>query len=41
VVMGPSTAKVAAALGIEVSAVAPEQTLESMIQTAERVLTEM
>jgi uroporphyrinogen-III synthase len=41
VVMGPSTAKVTAALGIDVSAVAPEQTLESMIQTAERVLTEM
>ena len=41
VVMGPSTAKVAAALGIDVSAVAPEQTLESMIQTAERVLTEV
>ena len=41
VAMGPSTAKVASALGIEVSAVAPEQTLESMIQTAERVLTEV
>ena len=41
VVMGPSTAKVTSALGIDVSAVAPEQTLESMIQTAERVLTEM
>lgn len=38
VAMGPSTAKVASALGIDVSAVAPEQTLESMIQTAERVL---
>jgi len=41
VAMGPSTAKVASALGIDVSAVAPEQTLESMIQTAERVLTEV
>ena len=41
VAMGPSTAKVAAALGIDVSAVAPEQTLESMIQTAERVLAEV
>jgi len=40
VVMGPSTAKVASALGIDVSGVAPEQTLESMIQTAERVLAE-
>jgi len=38
VAMGPSTAKVASALGIDVSAVAPEQTLESMIQTAEKVL---
>ena len=38
VAMGPSTAKVASALGIDVSAVAPEQTLESMIQTAERVI---
>lgn len=38
VAMGPSTATVASALGIDVSAVAPEQTLESMIQTAEKVL---
>jgi uroporphyrinogen-III synthase len=38
VAMGPSTAKVASALGIDISAVAPEQTLESMIQTAERVI---
>jgi len=38
VAMGPSTAKVALALGLEVSDVAPEQTLESMIQTAERVI---
>ena len=41
VAMGPSTAKVASALGIDVSAVAPEQTLESMIQTAERVLADV
>ena len=38
VAMGPSTAKVALVLGLEVSDVAPEQTLESMIQTAERVI---
>lgn len=38
VAIGPSTDKVASALGIHVSEVAPEQTLESMIQTAERVL---
>lgn len=38
VAMGPSTAKVALALGLEVTDVAPEQTLESMIQTAERVI---
>lgn len=38
VALGPTTAKVASALGIDVSAVAPEQTLESMIQTAERVI---
>ncbi len=41
VAMGPSTAKVASALGIDVTAVAPEQTLESMIQTAERVLADV
>ena len=41
VAMGPSTAKVSSALGIDVSAVAPEQTLESMIQTAERVLADV
>lgn len=41
VAMGPSTAKVASALGIDVSAVSPEQTLESMIQTAERVLADV
>jgi len=38
VAMGPSTAKVALALGLEVTDVAPDQTLESMIQTAERVI---
>lgn len=41
VAIGPSTAKVAVALGIDVSAVAPKQTLESMIQTAERVLADV
>lgn len=38
VAIGPSTAKVAAALGIDLSGVAPEQSLESMIETAERLL---
>lgn len=38
VAMGPSTAKVAAALGIDIAATAPEQSLESMIETAERLL---
>jgi uroporphyrinogen-III synthase len=38
VAMGPSTAKVAAALGIDVTGTAPDQTLESMIETAERLL---
>lgn len=38
VAMGPSTAKVASALGIDVSGVADEQTLESMIDTAERLI---
>lgn len=38
VAIGPSTAKVASALGIDLSAVAPEQSLESMIETAERLL---
>ena len=41
VAIGPSTAKVAATLGIDVSGVAPEQTLESMIETAERLFDEM
>lgn len=41
VAMGPSTAKVASALGIDISAIAPEQTLESMIQTAEKVLADV
>lgn len=38
VAIGPSTAKVATALGIDLSAVSPEQSLESMIDTAERLL---
>lgn len=38
VAMGPSTAKVASALGIDISGTAPDQTLESMIETAERLL---
>ena len=38
VAIGPSTAKVAANLGLDVTAVAPEQSLESMIETAERVI---
>jgi uroporphyrinogen III methyltransferase/synthase len=38
VAIGPSTAKVAHAMGIDLSAIADEQTLESMIATAERVL---
>lgn len=38
VAMGPSTARVADALGIDVTGVAPEQTLESMIETAERIV---
>jgi uroporphyrinogen-III synthase len=38
VAMGPSTTKVATALGIDVSGVAPDQSLESMIETAERLL---
>jgi len=38
VAIGPSTAKVAANLGLDVTAVAPDQSLESMIETAERVI---
>lgn len=38
VAMGPSTAKVAEALGIDIAGIAPEQNLESMILTAERLL---
>jgi len=38
VAIGPSTAKVASNLGLDVTAVAPEHTLESMIETAERVM---
>jgi uroporphyrinogen-III synthase len=38
VAIGPSTAKVAEALGLDISAVAPQQTLESMIETAEHIL---
>lgn len=41
VAIGPSTAKVAATLGIDVSGVATEQTLAAMIETAERLLAEM
>jgi uroporphyrinogen-III synthase len=40
VVMGPSTAKVAVNLGLEVSAMASEQTLDSLIETAERVISQ-
>jgi uroporphyrinogen-III synthase len=40
VVMGPSTAKVAGNLGLEVSAIASEQTLDSLIETAERVISQ-
>jgi uroporphyrinogen-III synthase len=38
VAIGPSTAKVASNLGLDVTAVAPDQSLESMIETAERVI---
>lgn len=38
VAMGPSTTKVATALGIDVTGTAPDQTLESMIDTAELLL---
>ena len=38
VAIGPSTAKVAANLGLDVTAVAPDQTLESMIEAAERAI---
>lgn len=38
VAIGPSTAKVAEALGLDISAVAPQQTLESLIETAEHIL---
>lgn len=38
VAIGPSTAKVAAGLGFDVSATAPEQTLASLIETAARVI---
>jgi len=40
VAMGPSTAKVAVNLGLEVSAIASEQTLDSLIETAERVFSQ-
>ena len=40
VAMGPSTAKVAVNLGLEVSAMASEQTLDSLIETAERVISQ-
>lgn len=38
VAMGPSTARVAAALGLDVMGLATDQTLESMIETAERLV---
>ena len=38
VALGPSTAKVAAALGVDVSAIAGEQSLESLVETTERLL---
>jgi uroporphyrinogen-III synthase len=38
VALGPSTAKVATALGVDVSAVADEQSLESLVETTERLL---
>lgn len=37
VAIGPSTAKVASNLGIDVTAIAPDQSLESMIETAEHL----
>lgn len=40
VAIGPSTAKVAVNLGLEVSAIASEQTLDSLIETAERVISQ-
>ena len=40
VAMGPSTAKVAVNLGLEISAIASEQTLDSLIETAERVISQ-
>lgn len=40
VAMGPSTTKVAVNLGLEVSAIASEQTLDSLIETAERVISQ-
>lgn len=41
IAIGPSTAKVAVTLGIDVSGMPMEQTLEAMIETAERLLDEM
>ena len=38
VAIGPSTAKVASNLGLDVTAVSPDQSLESMIETAERAI---
>lgn len=38
VAIGPATAKVASALGIDIAGVSPDQSLESMISTAERLL---
>lgn len=38
VAIGPSTAKVASNLGLDVTAISPDQSLESMIETAERAI---
>jgi uroporphyrinogen-III synthase len=38
VALGPSTAKVASTLGVDVSAVADEQSLEALVATTERLL---
>jgi uroporphyrinogen-III synthase len=38
VAIGPSTAKVASNLGLDVTAIAPDQSLESMIETAESII---
>lgn len=38
VAIGPSTAKVASNLGLDITAISPDQSLESMIETAERAI---